>query len=363
MEADIMRKNFRWGMSVVVFLILFLIFFTQTSILFRKKHTEADMVHSFYSLKENSVDVLSIGSSHAYYGYSPNEMWGCGGMTSYMLGSPAQTVPMSYYLLKEALKYQSPKIVLMETYNFHYSDFYTSEANLRTAFDGVPLFENGKLNQNKVDLIQTALAGESWQKKMTYYIPFSKYHSRWSKLSDRDYFPEKGYYLKGGRITFHTESFGTPPEIELKDGKLADLSLEYFQKIVDLCRKNNIQLVMYATPVACEDEGKYTKLERMNESLRKLLADMDIPFVNCQWVDDIQIDYATDFTDAGHMNYYGQKKTTEYLAEYLKTHYNLEDHRADESYSDWEKDYEKYLQIVEKRENQKQKEEAEGAEE
>lgn len=261
MEAECMRKNIRWGITTVLFLILFLILFTQASSLFRKKHTEADMVHSFYALKENDLDVLSIGSSHAYYGYSPNEMWGAAGITSYMLGSPAQTVPMSYFLLKEALKHQTPKVVLMESYNFHYSDFYTSEANLRTAFDGVPLFENGKINQNKVDLINTALDGESWQKKMTYYIPFSKYHSRWSKLSARDYFPEKTYYLKGGRITFHNEPFGTPPEIELKEGELADLSLEYFNKIADLCKENGIQLVVYAAPVACEKKGKYTKLE------------------------------------------------------------------------------------------------------
>ena len=37
-------------------------------ILRRKTAAETDMVHSFYEIEENSLDVLFLGSSHLYYG-------------------------------------------------------------------------------------------------------------------------------------------------------------------------------------------------------------------------------------------------------------------------------------------------------
>ncbi|HIR28929.1 MAG TPA: hypothetical protein IAB84_13270, partial [Candidatus Choladousia intestinigallinarum] len=135
-----MKKSVRWIAAAVLFLVLGLILFGRAAeILRRKTAAETDMVHSFYEIEENSLDVLFLGSSHLYYGVQPGELWGQYGITSYVMGSPEQTAATSYYLLKEAFTRQKPKVVAMESYYLWYDGLYYSEARLRQAFDGMSM--------------------------------------------------------------------------------------------------------------------------------------------------------------------------------------------------------------------------------
>ena len=53
-------------------------------------------------------------------------------------------------------------------------------------------------------------------------------------------------------------------------------------------------------------------------------------------LDEIGIDWNKDTFDEGdHLNYYGSKKLTDYLSEYLKEECDLTDHRGDPEFESW----------------------------
>ena len=306
------REKLKWGISTLLFLLIFLMLFSGVSGIFRKKHTKSDMIHSMYVMKENDLDLVVVGSSHAYYGYSPNEMWAAEGITSYMLGCPAQSIAMSYYALCEILKHQNPKVIMLDAYGFQYEEFCNTTGHLRILLDSFLLFEGGKLNKTKIEAINAALPDASWREKMTYYIPFSKYHGRWNDLGNLDFHPKKAKYYKGGRLTFYSQPFEIPPKVEEADGaQIPQIHLEYFDKIIQMCNDRGIKLVVYFTPIAAKDMEWYTQTEHMMSAVEKLMDEKGIPFVNCQWNENISIDYETDFQDQQHVNYYGQVKVTD----------------------------------------------------
>ena len=68
----------------------------------------------FYDLKKNTADILYLGSSHVYTGFSPQVLYDEYGITSYSLAMGNQNLTLSYYWLKEALRTQSPSAVVLE---------------------------------------------------------------------------------------------------------------------------------------------------------------------------------------------------------------------------------------------------------
>ena len=355
------KKIMQWLLAVLLFLVIFLILFSQVSDIFRKKHTQADMVRSLYYQEDNSIDVLALGSSHMYYGYSPNKVWGDTGISSFMLGDPAQTLPMAYYLLREALQFQNPKVILLDSYSFYYDEFANTDGHLRIALDNIKLFHGLKLNLNKIEAVNAAMPDASWQKKMTYLIPFSIYHARWNQLGEKDFKAESGAWMHGGKIEFRCEVSETPPEMEIQDVSLHPIELEYLDKIRSLCEEKGIELAFCFLPITSKDEEYYYEVECMDAALKKYLEEQDISYLDVMEDSQKQIDYATDFYDYVHLNYYGQVKSTETIETYLENHFQLEDHRQDPEYEVWNKQYSTYLKKVEKGMNGKDTEEVEGA--
>ena len=73
----------------------------------------------FYDLERDSVDVLFMGSSHAGSFFNPQILYDTYNIVSYNLSSEQQSMLVTYYWLKEALRYQSPKVVILDTHMMH----------------------------------------------------------------------------------------------------------------------------------------------------------------------------------------------------------------------------------------------------
>ena len=357
------KRIIQWLLSVFVFLAVFINLFSQVSDIFRKKHTESDMVRSLYYLEDNSIDVLAMGSSHLYYGYSPNKVWGEKGITSFMLGDPAQTMPIAYYLLREALQFQKPKVLLLDSYSFYYDTFANTEGHLRIALDNIKLFHGLKLNLNKIEAVNAAMPDASWQRKMTYLIPFSKYHTRWNELTQKDFTPENGAWLHGGRLDFSCEEFEKLPEKAIQEVQLYTIELEYLDKIRKLCEEKGIELAFCFLPIAGEDESYYYEVQCMNATLKKYLEEQRISYLDVMEDPRVEINYKTDFYNFGHLNYYGQEKATGSIEDYLEQNFQLTDHRQDPEYEEWNVQYRTYLEKVKRGVGKRDTEEVEGADE
>lgn len=350
-RRDYMQKAVRWAFATFFFLFCGLFLYTEISEVLRSKTgAESDMVHSFYSLERDTVDVLCLGSSHGYSSFQSNVLWDEFGITSYVMCSYRQTVASSYYLLKEALRYQKPKVVLFESYFVRIKKKYAQDSFLRLTFDGT------RLGPVKYEMIEDFLGNRGLKDKLSYYIPFIKYHSRWSDLKDWDF--NKKPYLHGSildNVTVPAEDPGIPEEID----EIPETSEEYLEKIRELCLENGIQLIVYAAPYGVEDDYEtYAQGQRVNNGLEAYLEERDVPFFYYQKTGEAGIDFSTDFRDNTHMNFSGAQKITRHLGHYLEGRYGLEDHRGEEGYQTWEEDFRKYERDVDLMLSEEEKENA-----
>ena len=67
----------------------------------------------FYEQEEN-YDVLFIGSSHVLNGVFPMELWKDYGIVSYNLSGHGSRGAVNYWILKNALEYTTPKLVVID---------------------------------------------------------------------------------------------------------------------------------------------------------------------------------------------------------------------------------------------------------
>ena len=88
----------------------------------------------FYEMEEDTVDVLLLGSSQMGAGLNPQDIYDEAGIRSYNLASNNQPLWVSYYWLREALNYQSPKVVVLDCYMLFF-DQNIEEDQVRQALD------------------------------------------------------------------------------------------------------------------------------------------------------------------------------------------------------------------------------------
>ena len=68
----------------------------------------------FFSLPHNTVDCLFAGTSHIYCSYIPKQIYDNAGITSASIATSAQSFQNTYWLLKEGLRNQKPKVVVLD---------------------------------------------------------------------------------------------------------------------------------------------------------------------------------------------------------------------------------------------------------
>lgn len=300
----------------------------------------------FYEMPKNSLDVIFLGSSHAVSFFSPQEIYNTANIKSYNLGCEQQNLLTSYYWLAEALKYQDPKVVILETYflypysigeetpvmNFH-------EGSLRKAFDYMrPSF-------NKFQAVQDICDIDASQNTKDYLFPLLKYHTRWKELSEADflYLSSEKYNPLKGYVTFSNvsnyEFYGYENTGNTKMDKMLDSMEMYLDKIVSLCNENDIELILVTTPSNQWSEQRHNRISAYAED--NSLAYID--FCNPEMIQAVNYEFTIDNSDYGHGNIQGATKISKYLAEYLIYNTNI----SSSSHSQWELDNSAYTQRIE----------------
>lgn len=339
-----MKGTVRWILSIIIFTAIGMLLLNRTTeVLRRKAGQQADMIHCLYEQSGGggTADVLCIGTSHGYRSFHTNYLWNQYGIASLAMCSPGQTIACSYYVLKEALRHEKPKVVLLESYYFYYGKKIVSQKpriQFRKVIDGL------KYLDIKHEMVKDMLTEDSRKEKLTYYLPFIQYHSRWSDLKSYDFHPY--YYLRGSLPSPVTYPMAEPPKPEVST-ELSEVNKEYFEKILALCEENDISLVVYAAPYGDDNYGeKYMRRQGCNVMLESYLAEKNIPFLFYQKMEDVAFDYSTDFMNATHLNRIGAEKLCRHLGAWLQENYDIEDHREDDAYRSYEEDYKQYEKML-----------------
>lgn len=273
----------------------------------------------FYELEDNTVEVFFLGSSNAAAGFIPQELYNNYGITSYNLGCEQQSILVSYYWLREALKSQSPQVVVLDCLMlFPFGDtgaLNSSEECTRKALDYMKF---GKVKMEAVDAICSL---DGTQSKESFYFTNIRYHSRWKELSAKDF--SVNMITESGQLKGYAPLFG-----EGKNGawqpfedfgvikgchEMNPVMREYFYKIVELCRQRGITLIMVKTPTTDEYIGKYSGLKLIAQEQGLIFFDFNEKSI----YEQSGFTYALDMNDDAHCNIGGAAKLTNFIGEYL----------------------------------------------
>lgn len=285
---------------------------------------EGNLVEEYYR-EEKKHDVIFIGDCEVFSNISPVTLWEKYGITSYIRGSAQQLVWQSYYLLEETLKYEKPKVVVFNVLAMKYNEP-QKEAYNRLTLDGM------KLSKHKIGAVKASMMEN--EDLITYIFPLLRYHSRWSEISAEDFkyvFGKKKLSHNGYLMRIDVKPVGYIPKGRmLADYSFGDNSYYYLEKMVRLCKENDIELILMKSPSVYP----YWYPE-WNRQMVDFAKDNDLAYINFLEIaeDKIGIEYDKDTFDGGlHLNLSGAEKFSEYLGEILSNDYNLPDHRNDEEY-------------------------------
>ena len=295
-------------------------------------------------------DVLFLGDCEVYENFSPITLWQEYGISSCIRGSPQQMIWQSYYLLEEALEYETPKVVVFNVLAMKYdSPESTGSAVRREAYNRMTL-DTMKWSAAKWKAVQASLTEEErqWDGVLTYLFPILRYHSRWDQLTweDFDYWfrrdtvSHNGYLMQTG-VKPLVEAPAVPP---LADYRFGENSWGYLEKIRLLCEEHGIALVLIKAPTLYP-----VWWPEWEEQITEYAQEHGLLYLNMiQAIDEIGIDWAADTYDEGlHLNVWGAEKAAAWLGAVLREEYGLADRREDDALA------ERWAEKVEAYENEK----------
>ena len=118
-----------------------------------------------YDLPKNSVDVLIAGSSHATVDIDPGVLYAKSGITGYTLGTQSEYMWLTYYHVREMLKRQQPKVLMLESLMVINNDSLTNDSVLIPGLSGM------RLSGNFIDAVRNSVP-EEYENKINYYLMF-----------------------------------------------------------------------------------------------------------------------------------------------------------------------------------------------
>ena len=320
-------KNILKTIAIIIF---FILIFILINMLLQPKYAttlvEGSMIAQYYD-EPKDHEVIFIGDCEVYANFSPMVMYEEEGIKAYVRGSSQQLIWQSYYILQETLKYETPKVVVFNVNSMRYGkdSKEVSEAYNRLAID------NMKWSKEKVEIIKESMTED--ETFISYVFPILRYHSRFDELSREDFeylFKDKQNTHNGFLINKNIKALGNlPVKRRLASYEFNAECYEYLDKITNLCKENNIQLVLIKAP------SMYPYwYDEYDAQIREYAEKNGLNFYNLlDVIDEIGLDYSVDTYDGGlHLNLTGATKLSKYFAKILKEQYNLTDYTGDTVY-------------------------------
>ncbi|MCR5302302.1 MAG: hypothetical protein K6E49_07655 [Lachnospiraceae bacterium] len=300
------------------------------SILFPKYGDGIYDLKKFYELEDNTVDVLFLGNSRCFENFSTGTLWDEYGIAAFDLGGSNQPPWNTYHYLKEALKTQHPKLIVMEASNTkQYEDYSAQQYIVKNNF-GL------KWSRNKVDSLLASIRKEA---RFTYIPEWLRYHYRYTDVEKADFVKDQGNPLyrdwKGfacNFMTYPTEGKDLSGITEV--GYLSEKSEWYYNHIIELAQQEGIPIEIVIAPYSdCyEDEMK-----AFNRT-RQIAEEKGVPFMNCVLMtEEMGLDYSVDMADPVHLNYRGSSKFSSFIGRHISENYDIPDRRGEAGYESWQR--------------------------
>lgn len=312
--------------SINLILIIFVILYLFSSILVRPLGHTAKLYQGLYDTN-HQFDVLLLGSSHMNGMLDPKVLFDNYGITSFNYGTGGQSIDVTYYLLKEALKtHSNVKIVALDIYYLGLTNEYGEEGYIRNVLD------NMKLSKNKVDAIINCTSRDQ---RLYYFFPIFKYKNRWSTLTQADFNFNFNSNEEANGFEAGDNKYGIDISDQYSDkiGEIPPKTKDYLYRFISLSKEIGFKLILINAPYDYSSNDFnywYTDDAAMYNKVSLIAQENNIPFINYSEqnkMEEINFDFKEDMNNAGHTNIYGAKKISLDFADFLNKNYNLKDHR------------------------------------
>ena len=277
---------------------------------------EGNLISEYYRDIDNGErhDVIFIGDCEAYSSFSPPVIWEEYHISSFVRGSPSQSVAQSYHIMCETLEYETPEVIVLSVYSLCRAEK-PSEAFNRMTIDGM------RMSRHKIRTIRDSIREE--ESALSYFLPLLRFHSRWSELGrdDFEYFfsspsvSHNGYLLRRETVAYGADISGG----KLAPNSLPAENLEYLDRMRQACTDVGVELVLVKAPT---DSWRYPWYVEWSEEIEKYADAHHLKYYDLtKKIAEIGIDPTRDSYDGGlHLNVYGAEKTSRLFGKILSGH-------------------------------------------
>lgn len=331
------RNRMRMAVESIIFIVIFVVLLILVSYMVRTNGDVKDRFSGFYAEKNDTLDIVMIGSSPVFPYYAAPKLWGETGIAMYPLSSNVQRPIAMKYLVREAEKSQTPELYIFEMRMFTMEDAGLSENMAYTR--GVT--DNMRYSPLRYETIQAMVPEDDEEGRVSFHIDIMKYHTNWKMLALPSEWANMLYHkaspLKG--YDFKDEVGPQPmPDCGKAEGtvNIPEEQEGYLRELLAFLQEQEKDALFIVSPY-----GESLEDQRMFNYMEEIVTAYGYPFLNMNnYYEEIGIIFEEDFADYGsHTNAVGAEKCTEFLRDYLLQNYEFEDKRGDEAYASWDEAY------------------------
>lgn len=321
------------------------------------------MWDNYYAEEDNSIEVALIGSSAIYRYWIAPQAYEEQGYTSFLISSENQPFEAAPYIMEEAVKTQRLKLIVVETRNIVKTELESmsdkTEAERQSAAEERTHYFSEvsagmKLSLNKIRMI-TSLLDEGISSKLEWTLPLLKYHENEYTISE----DERVSRLNGKKSIYKSATQTSKvAALEVKAYEpdestvLSEEGKANIDAVIKKADEMGVEVLFVATPYN-SDSAQKTGIQR---AIDKYMGEKGYEYLNMGDIEEMGLDYSTDFYNDGHVNISGGRKCTSYLAKYIAEKYEMDMNAVDENNKEqWEKACELWIareeQLMKKWEN------------
>lgn len=272
------------------------------------------MMNDFYSASEN-IDLLFLGSSHAYRSFNPYSFDGTLSLNAFNIGSPGQNPIISYHLLKEVLRQgHQPRLIVYEPFWLTLcgddTDFYSS----------AHIFHQLTFSENKIEFFWRGFNFPS-SLRLFSTIFYNRRFLRNVFFSDDNsyncHYQGKGFVPSLKLVTADelTKNYLIGPNEEFNRNRIS-----YLDKLLDLAKSENIAVIAVMAPVHPEVLPKIEGYMKIHKQLNDIFATADVPFIDYNLTNHADLNLLSEyFMDADHLNECGAMAFSEEMVRLLSS--------------------------------------------
>lgn len=320
----------------IIFLVLLAILLGLAEFALVPRYDRDDLWTTYRGLPDRSVEVLFFGTSMIHANVNPTVIWETSGVRSYVLSGSGQSLAVTPWYLEEALKTQSPKVVVLDIRGFLNESYVQTELQKRLNYTMMPMGATKLL----------AVAEGTHAAELTrYFIPLEQFHSRWAEVGRQDFDPRKRQetsndFFLGYRLVDRVEPQVPSMSREPFDNAVYAENYVLLGRFIDAAGDAGAAVLLLLGPTGSP--------RLYDEWLPRLQADLrrDHPSVTVlnayDYLGDLGLEYNSDYYDSTHLNLKGAEKYSEWLAGSIAETYGLPSERQDAWESPWSEESLRY---------------------